>query len=201
MSNAIERARGRIIIPGAKGINYDGVEAAFPIDLPVEVLRIEGETVTVIEPRGQIFIFQTTDVQIVGVDKNWWDEEWNRHQNPEKHRWDLVDIIHKYGRDVYSDWEAGPYPVKEYKDLFAGVFLACKTYELTKDPEFHNALIDLSLLMFGEIDDVDISQDYIDAVVFTVYQLLTCQKFTKSGTDWSNTNLDEWLTSLESPVD
>ena len=202
MADAVDRARGRIITPGAKGVNYDGVEAAFPVDLPVEILRIEGKTITVIEPRGQVFTFQTNDIQITGVDKNWWDKEWSRHQNPEKHRWDLVDIIHKYGRNSYTDWEAGPYPIQEYKDLFAGVFLACKTYELTKDAEFHNALIDMSLLMFGELDDsVNLSQDYIDAVVFTVYQLLTCQRFVKSGNDWSNIDLNVWLNSLESSTD
>lgn len=197
MTNTQERARGRIITPGAKGVNYDGIEAAFPVDLPVEVLRIEGEVVAVIEPRGQVFQFQTNDIQIVGVDEVWWDTEWNRHQNPESHRWNLVDIIQKYGKDVYTDWEAGPYPSKEYKDFFSKVFLACKTYELTKDPEFHNALIDLTLLMFGEMDDVkDLTQDYIDATVYTIYNLLTCQKFVKSGNDWSSMDLDQWLNDL-----
>jgi hypothetical protein len=191
--------KGRIITPGAKGIiEGESLEVAFPIDLPIMIIAHDSMKVTAREPHNKTVTFQTNDVQITGVDETWWDLEWVRHSDPEKHRWDLVEIINKYGAQTYTDWECGPHPVREYKDLFAGVFLACMTYELTKGAEFYNALIDLSLLMFGEIDDVDISQDYIDATVFTIYQLLTCRKFTKSGIDWSNLNQVEWLDKMES---
>jgi len=192
--------KGRIITPGAKGvIEGESMEVAFPVDLPIMIIAHNTVTVTAREPHNKSVTFQTGDVQIQGVDETWWDLEWARHSEPEKHRWDLVEIINKHGAQAYTDWECGPYPYKEYKGFFEKVFLACKSYDLIRDTEFYNALIDLTLLMYGENDDLDkIAQEHIDVTAFTVYQLLTCRKFTKSGIDWSNLNQDEWLDKMES---
>jgi hypothetical protein len=193
-----EFTKGWIITPGAIGHDIElDKDIAFPIHLPVKILEVYGKQVSVIEPHGKVLTFNYDDIaRDTGSEK--WDEEWERHSNPERHRWNLVEIIKKYGAQVYSDWECGPHPCKEFKDFFQDVFNACKLFEKEDDPEFNNTLIDLTLLMFGEVDDQSrYTSDNIEMVAYTISQLLTCQKFTKSGIDWSSLNKEEWLDNLE----
>ena len=202
MSDPEPFVRGRICTPGATGvIDYDGdvKEVAFPVMLPIKIFLVDAFSVDALEPHGKKVRFQANDVEVLDVDDSWWNSEWERHSHPEDHRWNLVNIITKYGGQTYTDWECGPYPVTENKEFFKKVFTSCRLYNHEDDPDFKNALIDITLLMYGEADDVNqYDQEHIDATMYAIYQLLTCQKFTKSGIDWSKINEEEWLDSMES---
>jgi hypothetical protein len=195
--------KGWITTPGAIGHDIElDKDIAFPVDLPIKILSVTDNQAIVTEPRGKVLSFSLNDISEDVAEDSIWDAEWDRHSNPARHRWDLVEIIKQHGSQVITDWECGPYPHKEFRDFFQDVFEACKLFEKEDNPEFNNALIDLTLLMFGEVDDQNrYTYDVIEMAAYAISQLLTCRMYTKSGIDWSSLNKEEWLNDLKPYID
>jgi hypothetical protein len=192
-----EFVKGWIVTP-AKGYAVEiQKELAFPVGIPVKIIGVVGDQVTVVEPHGKTITFKRDDISQEPDSCNW-QEEWDRHENPERHRWNLVEAIEKRGSQVFIDWECGPYPIKSYKEFFKKVFSACKVHFKDDDPDFNNMLMDLTLLILGESDDIDsYTQDQIDLVAYTIGQLITCKTYVKSGKDWTNMSEEEFFNSME----
>lgn len=184
---------------GALGFDLElQKEIAFPIGIPVKIISTIDDQVTVIEPHGKTITFNMKDIKL-SPEAGCWETEWERHSNPVRHRWDLVELIKKNGSKAITDWENGPTPCKATRDFFSVVLSTCKEFVQTDDPDLFNAVVDLTLLMLSESEAEGLPQDFIDATIFTIHNLLTCQLFVKSGIDWLNLDQDAWLRSLEDP--
>jgi len=205
--------RGRICTPGALGIDAsNGVSSKFPIDLPLEILADDAIAKGLLckEPRGHLFYFNPNDVVIVEDES--WTKDWDRHSDPEAHRWKLAELLQVYGfTGMYKDWENGPTPVKEAASVFKVLFDTATmlvesarnlysvgrpmTAEQSKD--LFNALIDLSLILFEDTNMADEeakSEAY--SYMYAIFETLTCPSVTKSGMDWYTMDREKWLEEL-----